>query len=132
MEPVDVQRIKYEEAGTKEAEFLTAYKYLLTDAGVLFVLDADYLPEPNEGSSLNVAKGPEGTAFLCLGRKIYALLEEVVVEHLKRLLKDKQEITISFAASTAEEYEIRVGFSLTLDQVNCATLISLYRIAKGS
>ena len=104
-----------------------AYKYMLTDTGVIFVTDTDSLP-PDKDATISMAKGNNKTVFLHFG-KVYALVTEAIIEHLKSVMGKSKEITISFAQSQLDEYEIKVGFSLTLDQVNCATLISLYKIA---
>ena len=105
---------------------ITAYKYLLTDTGVVFVIGTDSLPEP--GKNLSIAKAG-GFAFLQCG-KIYALLTDTIIEHLKKVMARSKEIVIYFAGSLQDEYEIKTGPSITLTPVDCATIISLYKIAK--
>ena len=111
---------------TLEEKTLLAYKYMLTDTGVVFVINTESLPKPEK--TINIAKG-DNSVFLQSG-EIYALLTDTIVDHFKKVMGKTSEIVISFVQSLKEEYEIRTGFSVVLDPVNCATLVSLYRIVE--
>lgn len=103
-----------------------AYKYMLTDTGVIFVINTDSLPEPEK--TLNIAKA-NNSVFLQSG-KVYALLTDSIIEHVKKVMSEGKKVSISFASSLPEEYQIKTNYSVVLDIVNCATLVSLYKIAK--
>ena len=105
---------------------VTAYKYLLTNTGVIFVISTDSLPEPPK--NLNIAKAG-GSAFLQCG-KIYALLTDTIIGHLKKVMSKANKVSISFACSLPGDYEIKTKFSVIFDVMECATLISLYKIAR--
>ena len=105
---------------------MVAYKYMLTDTGVIFVINTDSLPETEK--TLNIAKA-NNSVFLQSG-KVYALLTDSIIEHVKKVMSEGKKVSISFASSLPEEYQIKTNYSVVLDIVNCATLVSLYKIAK--
>ncbi|CAD7776354.1 hypothetical protein DMNBHIDG_01275 [Candidatus Methanoperedenaceae archaeon GB37] len=105
---------------------MVAYKYMLTDTGVIFVINTDSLPEPEK--TLNIAKA-NNSVFLQSG-KVYVLLTDSIIEHVKKVMSEGKKVSISFASSLPEEYQIKTNYTVVLDIVNCATLVSLYKIAK--
>jgi len=111
-----------------EKNLAMAYKFLLMDRGVVFIIDS--LPRLHTDTTVNIVRGNNKMVFLQFG-KIYALITDTIIEHLKKVMSEHKEIIFSFAQSQLEEYEIKMSFSFTLDHVNCATLISLCKIANG-
>ena len=109
-----------------EEKTLVAYKYMLTDTGVVFIINTESLSRPDK--TINIAKR-DNAVFLQSG-EIYALLTDTIMEHFKKVMAKTREVVISFVQSLEGEYEIKTGFSVVLDPVNCAVLVGLYKIRK--
>jgi hypothetical protein len=111
-------------------ELITAYKYILTDTGVIFVLGRPLVCNSGKSKKITLTKGKNGMVFLRLG-DIYALLTDRIIDHLKKIMELMPQVAITFAQSLPDDYEIRSSHTSEVDRVNCATLISLYRLANG-
>ena len=109
-------------------ELIAAYKYILTDAGVIFVLAGPLVCNSARSKTMTLTKGKNGMVFLRFG-DIYALLTERIIDHLKKVMEMTPEVAITLAQSLPDDYEIRPSHTSVIDRVNCATLISLYRLA---
>ena len=110
-------------------EIIPAYKYMLTDTGIIFILLASSLPNPPRDEEIKMVKGQQGTILLRLGN-IHGVLTGEMIEHLAQVMSNSQTVRIIFAESQPDDYEIKPVFASELDQVGCATVVSLYRIAK--
>ncbi|MBF0121506.1 MAG: hypothetical protein HQK79_21970 [Desulfobacterales bacterium] len=106
---------------------ILAYKYILSNDGIVFVTPNDIDIKLFKDRLVEVFNDNKNI-YLKYGN-IYALLNESIINHLSMLL-NKTNIIISLSSSKLEDYEIKTIWSITLDQVNCATLISLFKIAK--
>ena len=112
------------------AELISAYKYILTDTGVIFVLGGSLIGNSEKSKKMTLTKGKNGMVFLRLG-DIYALLTDRIIDHLTKVMELMPQVAITFAQSLPDDYEIRSSHTSEVDRVNCATLISLYRLANG-
>jgi hypothetical protein len=112
-------------------EIITAYKYILTDAGVIFVFGGPLLCDSAEHTKMTLTIGKNGMVFLRF-EDIYALLTDKIIDHLKKIMEMTPQVAITFAQSLPDDYEIRPSHTSGIDRVNCATLISLYRLANGA
>ena len=111
-------------------ELISAYKYILTDTGVIFVLGGSLIGNSEKSKKMTLTKGKNGMVFLRLG-DIYALLTDRIIDHLTKVMELMPQVAITFAQSLPDDYEIRSSHTSEVDRVNCATLISLYRLANG-
>lgn len=104
-----------------------AHKYMVTDKGLIFVV-FDKIMNKQPGRILNVVKTEDGI-FLAADN-IYMPVTPKITGYLKKIMKNQKNITITLAENIPNDNEIKINFSITLDRVDCATIISLYQISK--
>ena len=104
-----------------------AHKYMVTEKGLIFIV-FDGITNKQPGRILNVVKTEDGI-FLAADN-IYMPVTAKITEYLKKIMKNQKNITITLAENIPNDNEIKINFSITLDRVDCATIISLYQISK--
>lgn len=105
---------------------LLARKYMVTDKGLIFVV-FDRITNKQPGKMLNVVK-TEDEFFLAVDN-IYMSITSTTTKHLKKIMQNQKNITITLAESIPDDNEIKIKFSVTLGRVDCATIVSLYQIS---
>ena len=105
---------------------LLARKYMVTDKGLIFVV-FDRITNKQPGKMLNVVK-TEDEFFLAVDN-IYMSITSTTTKHLKKIMQNQKNITITLAENIPDDNEIKIKFSVTLGRVDCATIISLYQIS---
>lgn len=105
---------------------LLARKYMVTDKGLIFVV-FDRITNKQPGKMLNVVK-TEDEIFLVVDN-IYMSITSTTTKHLKKIMQNQKNITITLAESIPDDNEIKIKFSVTLGRVDCATIVSLYQIS---
>ena len=103
-----------------------ARKYMVTDKGLIFVVFVK-ITNGQPDKMLNIMQ-IEDEVFLKTG-DIYMSVTPKITGHLKRIMQNQKNISITLAENIPDDDEIKIKFSINLDRVDCATIISLYQIS---
>ena len=101
-------------------------KYLTTDKGLIFVV-FNRIKNRQHGKMLNIVKNAD-EIFLRVDN-IYMPVTSKIIRHLKKTMQNQKNIIITIAENIPNDDEIKIKFSITLDRVDCATIVSLYQIS---
>jgi hypothetical protein len=102
-----------------------AYKFLLNDNGVLFLV-ADDIEKSKQDLELVLA---EENFYLKIG-DIFNLLSDAIIDHIRLLVEKYEEVNFAWYQSAADDYEMKFMFAKSLSRGDCSKLVVMHDLKR--